>query len=97
MPVLALREGLGRISSDTALEKAVNQRGMESTEIDIEADAVTVVDSGSSQKCKSKRLDDPESGGLSSPLEWNWSRWAGEDVKSSALVPALITQALATG
>jgi hypothetical protein len=41
---------------------------------------------------------DPESGGIKrTELEWNWSRWAGENIEPAALVPALVTQALSSG
>jgi len=45
----------------------------------------------------SNKIPDPELGGIETKLEWNWTRWSGETVAPAALVPALITQALATG
>lgn len=44
------------------------------------------------------RRSDPECGGVVAHHKGrSWSRWAAEDVASPALVPALVTQALATG
>lgn len=44
-------------------------------------------------------LSHAEAGGMvqKHPQPFTWSRWAGESVATQALVPALITQALATG